>query len=508
MDDRALVAAMAAGDPRGLDGAYRRYADRLFAYCRSLVGDAETAADVVQDTFLIAGERAGQVREPDRLGAWLYAIARSQCLRALRLRRRSVPLADAYEPAADSTDPAARVQAAQVRALVTAAAAGLNPPDREVIELAVRHGLSAADVGAVLGVPANHAHARLSRARTQLETALGALLIARAGGGRCAGLDALLHGWDGQLTTLLRKRIHRHAAGCDECGLRRRELLSPAALLSAYAALPFAVAPLRRPGPGPGAGEPGRAGEPGGQGGPGGSGGAKAPNAPNAGPDGRVGPVLDPATGVPRSDEHRLRRAAAVTAAVAMLLALGGTALAAYEPTAAPHLAAVTPSVPPPTAAVSAGPGQPGFGAASPTGPAPGSAPAAAETTGGGAVGAPPPGGQPTAGPSPPPRPSTAPSTVFVVPFAVRAVGRVACAGAPSYTLTVGLTTTGGSLASARLFWRVRVLRSQPMAVDGADARATVGPMAAASVTWWVTAVAADGRTASSPATTAPNPCP
>ncbi|HET8684939.1 MAG TPA: RNA polymerase sigma factor [Micromonosporaceae bacterium] len=496
MDDRALVAAMAAGDPRGLDGAYRRYADRLFAYCRSLVGDAETAADAVHDTFLIAGERAGQVREPDRLGAWLYAVARSQCLRTLRQRRRSVPMAETYEPVADSTDPAARVQAAQVRALVAAAAAGLNPPDREVIELAVRHGLSAADVGAVLGVPANHAHARLSRARTQLEAALGALLIARAGGGRCAGLDALLHGWDGQLTTLLRKRIHRHAAGCDECGLRRRELLSPAALLSAYAALPFAVAPLRRPGLGHGPGRPG---------GPAaGPGGAKPPA---AGPDGRGGPAFDPATGFPRSEDHRLRRVATVVAAVAVLLALGGTALAAYEP-AAPRLAAVTPTGPPPTAAVSAGPGQPGFGAAPPTGSAPASPPAAAETTGGGAVGAPPPGGLPTVGPPPSPRPSAAPSTVPVAPFTVRVAGRLACVSAPSYTLTVGATTAGGRLASARLYWRARFLRSQPMALDGADARATVGPMAAASVTWWVTAVAADGRTVSSPATTVANPCP
>jgi len=75
VEDRALVAAMISGDPRGLDGAYRRYAPQLRAYCGSLLGDGEAAADAVHDTFVLAGERIGQLRDPDRLRPWLYTIA-------------------------------------------------------------------------------------------------------------------------------------------------------------------------------------------------------------------------------------------------------------------------------------------------------------------------------------------------------------------------------------------------------------------------------------------------
>ncbi|MGE5828966.1 MAG: RNA polymerase sigma factor, partial [Micromonosporaceae bacterium] len=209
-EDRALVAAMLARDPAGLDGAYRRYAARLHAYSRTLLADGDAANDVVHDTFLIASERVAQLREPDRFGAWLYAIARSECLRRLRLRRRTAPIEDDLPPPGDGTDPGRAVQAAEVRALVRAAAAGLNDGDREVIELAIRHDLAAGEIASVLGVSANHAHARLSRARGQLEAALGALLVARGGAGRCAELDQLLAGWDGRLTALWRKRIHRH----------------------------------------------------------------------------------------------------------------------------------------------------------------------------------------------------------------------------------------------------------------------------------------------------------
>jgi RNA polymerase sigma factor (sigma-70 family) len=236
VDDRTLVEAMTRHDPTGLEGAYRRYVDPLYAYCRALLRDAEVAADVVHDTFLIASQRAGDLREPERLRSWLYAIARNECLRVLRMRRRSTPLEEAGEPVAEPVDPTAAVQADQVRDLVRAASAGLSAGDREVIELSVRHGLSAAEVGKVLGVSANNAHARMSRARQQLLRSLGALVVARGGTQECPTLAGLLHGWDGALTALVRKRINRHVESCAVCAARQADELQPSKLLSIYAA--------------------------------------------------------------------------------------------------------------------------------------------------------------------------------------------------------------------------------------------------------------------------------
>ena len=44
----------------------------------------------------------------------------------------------------------------------------------------------------------------------------------------CADLDAMLAGWDGQLTVLMRKRISRHIEQCEVCGERKRRELTPA----------------------------------------------------------------------------------------------------------------------------------------------------------------------------------------------------------------------------------------------------------------------------------------
>ncbi len=241
------MAAMARRDPAGLDGAYRRYSDRLYAYARSLIGDSHAAADVVHDTFLLASQNVRQLRDPNRLPQWLYAIARHEGLRQLRRQARQAPLEAAGEPAEDTVDLVAGIRSAEVAEVVRAAMAGLSTGDREMAELAIRHRMSASEIAAVIDEPVKNVHARLSRARDQLQVSLGALLVARHHDGSCGQLGELITGWAGELSPLLRKRIHRHIEECEGCSRVRRERVNPAALLSAYAALPFLAAPRLRP---------------------------------------------------------------------------------------------------------------------------------------------------------------------------------------------------------------------------------------------------------------------
>ncbi|HEV7657940.1 MAG TPA: sigma-70 family RNA polymerase sigma factor [Mycobacteriales bacterium] len=240
MDDRSLVTALRSGDVRGLAGVYDAYADRLLSYAVTLLGDRDAAADAVHDALLVARERIGQLREPDKLRPWLYAIVRNECLRQLRDRRRAAPLdaaGDVIDP--DAPEPDRDLRAEELRELVWSAAAALNEGEREVLELSVRHGLSGTELADALGVSLNTAHALTSRSRAQLERSLGALLVARTGRSACPELADLLTGWDGTLTPLLRKRLARHVDRCEICGETRKRRLSPAALL---AGMPFVLA--------------------------------------------------------------------------------------------------------------------------------------------------------------------------------------------------------------------------------------------------------------------------
>src|SRR5690349_10147447 len=244
MRDSEAVAAIAAGDPAGLADAYDRYAGLLYTFCLGILREPADAADVVQDTFVIAVPRMSSLRDPERLRSWLYTVARNECLRRLRGRSLQARLEEAPEVPAEGADVEADVEKAELRALVRQALPGVAPAEHEVLELQLRHSLAPDEVASVLGVSRNHAHALMSRARVQLEAALGALVVARAGRRDCPDLDAMLAGWDGRLTVLLRKRVNRHMERCVSCSQRREQELSPSMLpgVAPVLALPLAAA--------------------------------------------------------------------------------------------------------------------------------------------------------------------------------------------------------------------------------------------------------------------------
>ncbi len=243
MRDSEVVAAIVAGDPAGLAEAYDRYAGPLYVFCQAMLREPADAADVVQDTFVIAAPRLSALRDPQRLRPWLYTVARNECLRRLRVRSLQAPLEEAPDVTDEAADVAADMEKAELRALVREALPGVGPAEQEVLDLQLRHGLASSEVASVLGVSRNHAHALMSRARDQLETALGALMVARTGRRDCLELNAMLDGWDGRLTVLMRKRLNRHTERCAICSRRREQEMTPAMLLGVapVLALPLAV---------------------------------------------------------------------------------------------------------------------------------------------------------------------------------------------------------------------------------------------------------------------------
>jgi RNA polymerase sigma factor (sigma-70 family) len=456
MQDREIVAAIVAGEPGGLAAAYGRYAPVLHAYCRSML-DEQDAADAVQDTFIIAADKLAGLRDPDRLRPWLYAVARNECRRRLRLRASAASLDEAgvAEPSAvtDETDPGTGVQRAELRVLVGEALAGMNASDREIIELNLRHDLDGADLADALGVPRNQAHALASRARSHFETSLGALLVARSGRQACPELAGILSGWDAQMTPLLRKRINRHIERCERCGERKRRELSPVMLLGLLpvAALPVA---LREQvfrlvsGTSPAAAA------------------HRAQVVERAGHFGHSGfpPPLDPPRLRTRRASHLTAAAGAAAALMAGVAVLtfflmhqhgsspagpqaagptphvfpspvvpGGTPTASSHVSASPGPSGITPGVPgPPGPGPSRSPGQPSPGrpSASPSGS--GQPPPSPTTA--------PPSGSPSPTPAPPPPAGTlteSPATVYISPS-------LSLSGLTWWTGTFTLTAHGG----------------------------------------------------------------
>jgi RNA polymerase sigma factor (sigma-70 family) len=241
--DAELVASFLGGDQAAFAAIYDRYADRLHDFASSILRDRDEAADATHDTFLIAAKRLDQLREPSKLRAWLYAVARHEALRRARaLGRVQATEAADLETVSPEPSPEASVDRAETIATVWDAAAGLSARDQALLDLHVRQGLQGQALGDAMGISAHHADVLMSRLRDQVQRSIGALLVARQGRRDCPDLQVVLADWDGRFTPLWRKRVARHVDDCKQCSRQRATFLQPLAALAAVGIVPAPIA--------------------------------------------------------------------------------------------------------------------------------------------------------------------------------------------------------------------------------------------------------------------------
>src|SRR5262245_64880128 len=87
-DDKALIALVLDGDTDQFAELVRRYQVGLYRYAVSMVGDHDTAADMVQDAFVRAYTNLSACRDRDRFRLWLFRTVRNGCLEYLEDKRR------------------------------------------------------------------------------------------------------------------------------------------------------------------------------------------------------------------------------------------------------------------------------------------------------------------------------------------------------------------------------------------------------------------------------------
>jgi RNA polymerase sigma factor (sigma-70 family) len=244
--DAQLVSAYLDGDRTALASIYDKYAAGLYDTAAAMLSDRHDAADMVQDVFCIAAERLNQLRDPDRLKPWLYAVLRNEVYRRTKKRKRATPTDFQAETTPDvvaAFDPNADGAAAsydELAELVRSAAAGLDERDRLVLELSVRQGLTGADLADALGVTPEQSYTLVHRMRDRIEKSLGAFTVAKMGSKECSELATIISGWNGEFSILIRKRVARHIDECSICE-RTRSKYAPLAL---FGAAPVFLLPL------------------------------------------------------------------------------------------------------------------------------------------------------------------------------------------------------------------------------------------------------------------------
>lgn len=154
---------------------------RLMRYALRLTRNADTAHDVVQETFL----RLCKQQQADVAGhelAWLYRVCRQRALDVCRKERRmsliSHDTAENFHSAEVSPETAAEHGDARVR--LAELVARLSPQQQEVVRLKFAEGLKYREIAEVLGLTTSHVGVLIHNTLKQLRSQLAADLAKTA----------------------------------------------------------------------------------------------------------------------------------------------------------------------------------------------------------------------------------------------------------------------------------------------------------------------------------------
>lgn len=172
--DAADLSAALAGDRDALARLYDRHAGVVLSLCRrwSSAADAE---DAMQETFVRAFRKLDSVASPDRLGGWLYAIARRVCAERRRAAGRrnhheaQMAMNVAMAGPARCTD---AIELSEELQRLTAALDRLPDRERLAVHLYYLDPDPERAASTVMGLSRSGFHKLLARARDQLAGAM------------------------------------------------------------------------------------------------------------------------------------------------------------------------------------------------------------------------------------------------------------------------------------------------------------------------------------------------
>lgn len=152
-------------EPSAEEELVRLFGDRVRFMVLARTRDPEVARDLTQDVMLavVRALRGDQLRDPERLAAFVYGTARNVINNYLRVRSRSpkedpIDAAEHVASAVEAADDGERI------ALVRRTLETLDATDRQILLLTLVEGLKPGEIGARLGLSSEVVRARKSRA--------------------------------------------------------------------------------------------------------------------------------------------------------------------------------------------------------------------------------------------------------------------------------------------------------------------------------------------------------
>jgi len=141
----------------------------LYRFCYRLTGNATMAEDVLQQAYLIAFQRIGQVKDPAKARSWLFTVVRTTFLKEVRKKREwvftDVEVEDNRVP-----DRSRHLEVDSQR--LQAALDALPETFRVAVVMHYQQQMSYREIAEQLEIPLGTVMSRLSRAKRMLKSKL------------------------------------------------------------------------------------------------------------------------------------------------------------------------------------------------------------------------------------------------------------------------------------------------------------------------------------------------
>ncbi|MDE3057756.1 MAG: sigma-70 family RNA polymerase sigma factor, partial [Bacteroidota bacterium] len=147
-DEKILIQRLRNGNTEALGALYVRYKSALYRFILRMVNDADSANDVVQETFLKVQSASSSLEHPKTFRAWIFRIARNEALGMLRRTKKKT--IDADEVWSDETPHEMLVQE-ETEEIVRRFLHALKPEYREVLLLREYEQFSYAEIASITG---------------------------------------------------------------------------------------------------------------------------------------------------------------------------------------------------------------------------------------------------------------------------------------------------------------------------------------------------------------------
>lgn len=146
---------------------YFRHAQRIYGYCRCILGNDHSAQEILQETFVRFYQTRKAAREMTNIAAYLLTISRNLCLNHKRTSGRSVPLDEVHV-----TMPPPSIERGELLDLIIMSMELLPDDLREAFFLREFEQLPYAEIAEILNASPGTIRVRVTRARHRIREIL------------------------------------------------------------------------------------------------------------------------------------------------------------------------------------------------------------------------------------------------------------------------------------------------------------------------------------------------